>query len=266
MISDFHVHTKFSGDSEADVDKVILSAINKGMPYLAITDHNDFGYENGTFELDVEKYFRYISDKKMEYKNDICISIGIECGLEPKYENRINNLKKSYDFDFVIGSSHTVGGIDPYYKEYFENRAVHDAMIEQLESIIENIEIFDSFDVYGHLDYVMRYAPVDNDKKRYSYEEYDVLFDKILHNLIKKGKGIEINTSPLRSGLSDANPNIQVLKKYKEYGGKIITVGADAHKPEDIGADFNTAEEMLKSAGFTYYNIFSDRKAVEISL
>ena len=115
MIADFHIHTRFSGDSEADVDKVIQSAITKGMKYMAITDHNDFEYENGMFELDTEKYFEYMTKKKNEYKNDIELSIGIECGLEPKFYDRINKLISSYDFDFVIGSSHVINGMDPYY-------------------------------------------------------------------------------------------------------------------------------------------------------
>ena len=266
MIADFHIHTRFSGDSEANVDNVIQSAINKGMKYMAITDHNDFEFENGTFELETDKYFEYISKKKIEYKADINISVGIECGLEPKFANRINTLLNSYDFDFVIGSSHVINGRDPYYKEYFENRSVHDAMVEYLMSISENIDIFDNFDVYGHLDYMMRYAPVPIEEKRYEYEEYGQLFDEILVKLIKKNKGIEINTSPLKSGLLDTNPNIQVLKRYKELGGKIITVGSDAHLPEHVGSDFDTAKSILSESGFTYFNIFSERKAVNIPL
>lgn len=266
MLCDFHVHTRFSGDSKADVDEVIISAINKGMKYMAITDHNDFEFENGTFELDTENYFSFMQQKKNEYKNDITISVGIECGLEPKYADKINKLIDSYAFDFVIGSSHVINGRDPYYKEYFENRSVHEAMVEYLESIIENIELFNNFDVYGHLDYMMRYAPVDKSEKRYNYEEYDELFDKILKTLISKGKGIEINTSPLRSGLYDTNPNLQVLKKYNEYGGKIITVGSDSHTPQDVGANFDMAAKLLKEAGFAHHNIFADRKPMDISL
>lgn len=266
MIADFHIHTNFSGDSEADVDKVIQSAIDKGMKYMAITDHNDFEFENGKFELDTEKYFEYMSKKKIEYKDDIHISVGIECGLEPKYSDRINNLLKSYAFDFVIGSSHVINGKDPYYKEYFENRTVHDAMIEYLMSISENIDVFDNFDVYGHLDYMMRYAPISIEEKRYNYAEYDELFDKILIKLISKNKGIEINTSPLKSGLYDTNPNIQVIKRYKELGGKIITVGSDAHLPEHVGHSFDVAADMLKETGFTYFNIFEHRQPKNIEL
>lgn len=266
MLNDFHIHTKFSGDSEADVDKVILSAIDKGMKYIAITDHNDFEFENGLFELDTERYFTFMTEKKQEYKNDICISVGIECGLEPKYADRINKLIDSYNFDFVIGSSHVINGKDPYYKEYFSNRPVHDAMVEYLESIIENIEIFNNFDIYGHLDYMMRYAPVSIEKKRYNYEEYEELFDKILKSLINKNKGIEINTSPLRNGLYDTNPNVQVIKKFWEYGGKIITIGSDAHKPEDVGASFDKASEILISTGIKHYNVFARRKPLEILL
>lgn len=266
MIADFHIHTCFSGDSEANVDNVIQSAINKGMKYMAITDHNDFEFENGTFELETENYFEYMSKKKIEYKADINISVGIECGLEPKFANRINTLLNSYAFDFVIGSSHVINGRDPYYKEYFENRSVHDAMVEYLMSISENIDIFDNFDVYGHLDYMMRYAPISIEEKRYGYEEYGQLFDEILLKLINKNKGIEINTSPLKSGLLDTNPNIQVLKRYKELGGKIITVGSDAHLPEHVGSNFDTANNILLESGFTYFNIFNERKAVKIPL
>lgn len=265
MLNDFHIHTEFSGDSEASVDKVIQAAISKGMKYMAFTDHNDFEFENGLFELDTELYFRFMSEKKQEYKNDIHISVGIECGLEPGFADRINALINSYDFDFVIGSSHVINGRDPYYKEYFENRSVHDAMVEYLKSIIENIELFDNFDVYGHLDYMMRYAPVSIDEKRYEYDEYGELFDIILKKIISKGKGIELNTSPLRSGLYDPNPNLQVVKKYLEFGGNIITVGSDAHKPEDVGANFDKAREILISSGFNHYNIFIGRKPLEIT-
>lgn len=264
MSADFHIHTCFSGDSEANVDAVIHSAISKGLKHIAITDHNDFEFENGKFELDIEKYFQYMSNKKIEYKDQISLSVGIECGLEPRFADRIENLLASYNFDFVIGSSHVINGRDPYYKEYFENRPVHDAMVEYLESIIENINIFNNFDVYGHLDYMMRYAPVSPEEKRYKYEEYGELFDTILTTLISKGKGIEINTSPLRSGFADTNPNAQVIKRYKELGGKIITIGSDSHKPEDVGANFNDAKNLLIAAGFSHFNVFANRTASSI--
>ena len=264
MLADFHIHTCFSGDSEANVDSIIQRAISKGLKHIAITDHNDFEFEDGKFELDIEKYYEYMTNKKIEYKDKINLSVGIECGLEPRFADRINKLMSSYEFDFVIGSSHVINGRDPYYKEYFENRPVHDAMVEYLESIIENIHIFNDFDVYGHLDYMMRYAPVSPEEKRYNYNEYGELFDKILTTLISKGKGIEINTSPLRSGLTDTNPNMQVIKRYKELGGKIITIGSDAHKPEDVGANFNDAKKLLIDAGFSHFNVLSGRKASEI--
>lgn len=266
MLSDFHIHTRFSGDSEADVDKVIESAIAKGMTHMSFTDHNDLEYENGTFELDTENYFKYMTEKKNQYKNQIHISVGIECGLEPRYEKRINDLLATYDFDFVIGSSHVINGKDPYYKEYFEGRPVHDAMVEYLLSIDENIDMFSNFDVYGHLDYMMRYAPITMEEKRYNYDEYGEYYDRILTKLINKGKGIEINTSALKSGQLDTNPNLQVVKKYAELGGQIITIGSDAHAPEHVGYGFDVAEKMLKEAGFSHYNVFTARNPVSITL
>ena len=52
------------------------------------------------------------------------------------------------------------------------------------------------------------------------------------------------------------------LRRYKELGGEIITVGSDAHKAEHIGYEFEIAGELLKSCGFRYYTEFENRKAV----
>lgn len=65
-----------------------------------------------------------------------------------------------------------------------------------------------------------------------------------------------MNSAGLKYGLPFAHPHPDVLKRYRELGGEIITIGADAHKPEHIAYDFAKAEEILKSCGFKYYTEF----------
>ena len=112
--------------------------------------------------------------------------------------------------------------------------------------------------MYGHLDYVVRYGPTKN--ANYSYKKYRDIIDEILKKLIGKGKGIELNMSGYKYGLSHPNPTEEILSRYLELGGEILTLGADAHAPEHVAFDYFRLPELLKQAGFHYYTVFEKRK------
>lgn len=263
-ICDFHIHTRFSSDSESDVNKTIEKCISMGMKYMAITDHQDFGYPGNEFKLIniIDNYYEVLLSMKEKYKNDIKLSIGCEVGLEYDKPDIINNFIASKPFDFIIGSSHLVDGIDIYYPEFYENRPVHNSLVQYFDSVIKNLDTCSNFDVYGHVDYIVRYCPGKN--KSFSYNEYSAYLDTILTKLISMNKGIEINTGGYRAGLNEPNPCFDILKRYKELGGEIITFGSDAHTPDDIGSYFNEALSLAKAAGFNGYYIYSDRKGIKI--
>ena len=84
--------------------------------------------------------------------------------------------------------------------------------------------------------------------------------------LISKNIGLELNTAGLKYGLSFAHPQVEVLKRYRELGGEIITVGSDGHKPEHLAYDFHKVPDILEEAGFSYYTIFKNRKPEFIKL
>ena len=149
-------------------------------------------------------------------------------------------------FDFVIGSSHVVHGYDPYYKEYFKGREESACYREYFESILENLEAFSGMDVYGHIDYVVRYGP--NQNKEYSYERYRDILDEILRTIIDKNLGIELNTGGFHYGLGEPNPCRAVIRRYRELGGEVITVGADAHAPAKIAYDLIRLLPYLQKA------------------
>ena len=114
------------------------------------------------------------------------------------------------------------------------------------------------FDVLGHIDYVIRYG---KEKERaYSYHKYADVIDEILKTLIHNGKGLELNTAGWKYGLSFAHPHPDILKRYRELGGEILTVGSDGHKPEHIAYDFHRINDLLKECGFKYYTEFRQRK------
>lgn len=266
IVSDYHIHTRFSGDCSTDLDDLAAAAIQKNLKTICITDHHDFGYieEDILFELDATGYYKTMQNFSDRYRDKIDIRIGVETGLEPDKSALLHDFVTSCDFDFVIGSSHLINGVDPYYKEYFEGKTEKQAFMEYFESILRNLKSCKDFDVYGHIDYVVRYAP--NKDKNYSYQEYGEIIDEILRALLKMDKGIEINTSGYRSGLSEPNPCTAIIKRYRELGGEIITVGSDAHVKEHIGYHFDRVSDILKHCGYCYYTVFKNRKPDFIKL
>lgn len=270
--ADMHMHTWFSTDSEACPCDMADEAVRKGLKTICFTDHFDkddleWG-EEGIF--DVDAYFVEMQKLQEEYAGKLNIRIGIELGLRTYLKDYYEELTKKYPFDFVIGSVHNVpykkdaeGNIlytDPAAEKLFTDRTDKEAYRLMMEITLENVRTSDCFQTLGHLDYVVRYGK--SREKEYSYTDYADIIDEILKLLIEKEKGLEVNSAGLKYGLPFAHPHPDVLKRYRELGGEIITIGADAHKPEHIAYDFAKAEEILKSCGFKYYTEFFEQKPV----
>ncbi len=261
MLWDTHMHTHFSGDCEADVSSMADAAVRKGLAGICFTDHMDLDYPEGLPEnyfFDADEYFQEMRQAQERYRGRLPILIGMETGLQPHLKDKLPEIAAAHPYDFIIGSSHLIHHMDPYYPGYFEGKTEDEAYREYFEYLLENLGVFDFFDVYGHIDYIVRYGP--NKNKFYSYRKFADVIDEILRALIQKGKGIEINTGGFRYGLGHPNPTEEILSRYRELGGEIVTIGADAHKPEDVAHSFQKAPDILKAAGFRYYAVFKQRK------
>ena len=256
IIADVHVHTSFSSDSEERLENTVKAAVNAGLKTLCITEHMDMDFPTGEFLLDTATYKAELFRLRELYKDKLELLFGVELGLMAYLAPRLYEYTKSEDFDFVIGSSHLVEGMDPYEPEFFEKYGDKNGLLRYFESILNNIKAFDDFDVYGHLDYAVRYSKA----KSYVPSDYAELTDEILKTLISMDKGIELNTAGLKYGLGYAHPHPNVLKRYRELGGEIITVGSDGHCAEHVAYDFDKAEAILKAAGFKYHAVFKGRK------
>ena len=266
MIWDSHMHTNFSGDSDALPESMIEQAIHLGLPGICITDHLDYDYPDDPdlFLIDLPKYSKKISELKEQYQDRIPIHFGIELGLQPHLSEKLQTITASMSFDFVIGSSHVVHGIDPYYPYYYEGRPEKEAYEEYFSSILENLEAFSDFDAYGHIDYVVRYGPDKN--KNYNYAAYAEVLDEILKMLIRMDKALEVNTAGFKYGLGHPNPCEEIISRYLELGGRLLTIGADGHAPEQIAWDCDKIPALLKSCGFDSYTVYKKRKPVFLPL
>ncbi len=280
--SDYHMHSSFSADCSAPMDDQIRAAIAAGLASICFTEHVDLDspFRNAPpddpeadFHLDYDAYRQTLLLKKIHYAGQIQIFFGLELGLRASLSEELRQyLAEHPDFDFVIGSTHSArDGMDPYYDSFFRawpGEENFDPYRMYFEASLANIRAFDDFDSYGHLDYIFRCGPASADGSSpertasFCYEKYADLIDKILCELILRGKALEINTSPLKKGFPETNPGKAILKKYHDFGGRLVTIGSDAHAPEAVAFGFDRAEKLLRECGFTEYATFEKRKPV----
>lgn len=263
VLADYHVHTHLSTDSEALPVAQVEAAIQAGLKYLCFTDHQDIDYPEiydgpGQFLVNMEQYQKELVPLVEAYKDRISIQLGIELGLQPHLTKEVSAFAASYPFAYIIGSTHVTNHMDMYYPNYWEHFSVQQGIMGYFEETLENIKRFDCFDCYGHLDYFIRYVPKGS--TGYRAMDYRDIWDEILKTLIEKGKGIECNTAGFKYGLGHPNPHEDILRRYFELGGEILTIGSDGHAPEHVAYDFGKLPELLKACGVRYYTIFKDRK------
>lgn len=262
VLADFHTHSYFSDDSTASTESMLRGAVDCGLKELCITEHLDYEFgisprkPSGNIIPDVDAYRKELFSLKSH--SEINLRFGIEIGMQPHLTKENTDFAKKYDFDFIIGSIHTVGKMDPIYTLTNRLVDVEEMYLKYFEELLYCYKDYDEFDVAGHIDYIIRYG--ENADRNFSYGKYAELFDSMIDVLVRKGKGVEINTAAIRANLRELHPCTEFLSRYRKMGGEIVTVGSDAHRPCDIGSGFYRAEELLKTCGFDYYCTFKNRK------
>ncbi len=258
MIADCHLHTEFSTDSTTKMETQVLRAIELGMKHMCITDHMDFDFPGGEFSFDTGDYVPMVLELREKYKNQIYIALGVELGLQYHLKDRINEYLKKYPFDFAIGSLHLLHGEDPYHGAIFERLGDEEAYREYFREIHRVLQQCPDVDTFGHLDYVVRYGK--KKAENYSYRKFSDEIDAILKILRDKGIALEVNTAGFKT-LGFTNPHSDIITRYRQFGGEMITIGSDGHVPEYLGHRFGELKAMLNRCGFEYYTIFKKRKA-----
>lgn len=260
ILSDYHIHSKFSGDSREDLDEIVKKAIELGLEEIAITDHHDpvSPHEPLGFVLDLEKYFEEIGNLKERYKKEIDVKIGIELGVHQPMYKEAERMIKAKEWDFVLCSHHTVDNFDVSLPEYFVGKNKYEAQNRYFQAVLDSVKNFQEYSVMSHLDFISRYGGEGFKGLKYS-DHYEII-DEILKTIIEKNRGIEINTSGFRYGENRTYPDFEVIKRYYQLGGEILTIGSDSHKKEDLAKDFQKVYDFLKSIDVKYISSFTKRE------
>lgn len=258
MKADYHVHTSNSNDSTYSMEETIKQGIRLELDEICFTDHVDYLMDDYKYVLDYNKYYEEYSKLNIKYKEKISLKFGIEFGVQihtiKEFEKDFNN----YDFDFVILSNHQVGDKEFWTNDFQRGKTQLEYNYEYYEAILNVIRSYKDYSVLGHLDMIKRYdnEGILDDKVN------EKIIKEILEQVIKDGKGIEVNTSCYRYKLPDLTPSTKILKWYYELGGKIITIGSDSHEESHLGYKILDAREKLKEIGFEKFCTFDRMKPI----
>ena len=277
MLADYHVHSEFSDDSKTPMEMQIEKAIELGLDEICFTDHVDYGikddwsvdkirrldFQGETNSIDncdilcnvhYPEYFLKLYRMKKTYDGRIKVKNGLEFGIQHHTIDSYLDILNRYgdQIDFILLSIHQVNDLEFWTQEFQTGKTQDEYNNAYYDEMLKVVKDFNGYDILSHVDLISRY-----DKQGiYPFEKIKDKLIEIFKIVIANSKGIEINTSSWHYKLQDTTPSRNILKLYYDLGGKIITIGSDAHKPEFIGDHFNDAVKILKDIGFKQYYTF----------
>ena len=255
---DFHIHSKVSFDGKATGEEMARAAAQAGLKEICFTDHVD--YEDNvpvqTMVFDLDAYNAAYDHLEIP---GLSIRLGMEFGMTPSNVSRLPLDLRRRHYDFVLGSVHFVDGLDVYWEPYWTGKTVREAERRFLEETLRCVELHDDFDVLAHLSFISK-ARAHPSPSPLRWEDHREISDEILKVLVRKGKGLEMNSSGVDK-CGDFLPVVSYFRRFKELGGQIVTIGSDAHAPDRVGQYADRSCEILKDI-FGYVCTFADRKPI----
>ncbi|MBE6584183.1 MAG: histidinol-phosphatase HisJ family protein [Ruminococcaceae bacterium] len=259
FICDMHTHSRFSFDADPSFspDALCRAAIEKGISDIAITDHFEANFKTSLDELtrnsvyDHASAYAEIMAAKDKYRDKINLIYGIEIGQANQSPLEACELLNQYDYEFVIGSIHNLSGMGDFY--YMNLANVDDTQIGEwlcmyFNELCQIVDTMPKIDTVAHITYLLRYLAFFN--RKFDIKPFYDTIASFYKKIIGKDIALEVNTSTLLKGLGFTMPSAELLKLYRECGGRLITVGSDAHSAENLAGCVIQAFDILKECGF----------------
>jgi histidinol-phosphatase (PHP family) len=260
---DYHTHNYRCGHAVGTLEEYILSAIDKGLEQIGLSDHMPLLHVNPEDYPDsgmaMEELPGYVEEcflLKDKYKDLISVRVGLEGDFVEGYEEQIAAIVHGYPWDYMIGSVHFLGKWD--VTDYrmvneWEGRSVIE-VYEQYYDAIKKAAATGLYDYIGHIDAIKRFGFRPE-------EDTSPLEEAALQAVAKHGMAIELNAAGILAPCKEMYPSYRMLERAKFYDIP-VTYGSDAHHPDKIGQKGMDAQTLLKNAGYTHLATFERRKRV----
>ena len=262
FLTDMHNHsTPASHDGRSTAAEMVERALELGVAFYGFSEHFDYDYDFDKIRAmnlhyicneDEGEYFHAARHLQEDYEGVMNVAVGAEFGYSEKAEvhGRYATTYEKYRPDFVINSVHSDEGLD-YCCRVFTNEK-KDVYRNYLRLIRKSLDAPYHYDIVGHIGYIARYVPYED--RSFSLEEFGAEIDDILKTIIAKDKILEVNSSTKQLP-QFCMPDVNILQRYYDLGGRKVSFGSDAHFTSRILEKRKEIVEALKQIGFTYITV-----------
>ena len=255
MIFDSHMHTEVSADSAMKAEDALERAAKLGIGAV-FTEHEDMDFPGEKdFTFSPEDYWKKYEALRGKGER---LRLGVELGMQEDLGEKNRAFLLRAPFDQVIGSIHTLMGFDLYYETLYEGREKDEVYRFYLKTMAHCVRSHGEFiDILAHIDYIARYAAYsDAELTCAAYGDY---IDEVLTALVDTDTVLELNTRRFDAPQGKASL-VPIFRRYRELGGRCVTLGSDAHNTAAIGFAFREARELAASLDLSVVTFFERKK------
>ena len=256
-LADCHTHSNCSPDGAAPMARMVQGAVEAGLQELTITDHCDLISMQGTITLEFNwapLREQFAEALPLAEQAGLKLNYGIEIGGVATFQKNADEILQE-KLDFVLASVHNLSveeGCGDFYEMNFRDRPdLCSYCLDDYFNSMEATVAWGNFDSLAHVPYLLRYMR-DRDGMHVTMKTYEDRIRAIFRELVRKDKALELNTCRGRS-VEDYR---DLLTWFREEGGELVTLGSDAHRPEDLGKGIAEGQELLRELGFHHYCIY----------
>jgi histidinol-phosphatase (PHP family) len=225
-------------------------ALERGLDEIGCSEHAPLGDRDTDWTLklaDLDIYVGLVEAAQFKYPA-LSIKLGLEVDFIPGREDWIRELAAMHPWDYFLGSVHFIGDwpvdrsandwkdqdVNERWRQYFD-----------LWSQAARSRLFDSL-AHPDLPKKFNHRPTVN-------------FTEIYRGALRDVEcAIEVSTAGLRKPCREIYPSEDFLRLTRQLDIP-ITLGSDAHIPQDTGADFNKAVALARRCGYDKICRFTQR-------
>lgn len=264
--ADIHNHSTLSPDGCDEPMRMAERACGLGIKHFALTDHIECEkLESWDYAGAIARSYDVFLEIQERFRGKMEVYYGAELGQALFDLPAAEKILTEHDYDFVLGSTHRTRTYPRLDRVPDSDEDRYRCLDEYFEEELRLAE-WGRFCSLSHLTFPLRFISGDVGGAEVDMSRYSTIIDKILETIIRQGIALEVNSAGIRKGLHVPMPNAEYVRRYYDKGGRMVTVGSDAHRVADVGADDLTVYDMLRDIGFTEVCVFRKKQPIFVSI
>lgn len=260
---DYHIHTRLCNHADGTMQDYVRRAVSIGLQEICFLDHltlADRGKNSSMALNEVGLYFQAAQNLKQAYSDRIAVKVGLETDFDRQHADCYREISQTFAFDVIGSSIHALGAVDVVSGNTDWACGRLDCDIIYKEYLARLIEMLDQdyFDVICHIDLVKKFGHLPNNS-------YTSQIEKIVDKIKRKNIVVEVNTSGFSHPAGEPYPGSELIEMLADAGVG-LTMGSDAHRPEELGRYFERTSDLLQRFGVNELVAFSGRSRYAVPL